>query len=288
MQQVDVMEKLGGSLIQHGKLNDRIYLMKLARDEAGGLVDRLGELARQREYTKVFAKVPAACREPFDRAGYVVEASVPGLFDGSEEALFMSLFLDESRRMSGDAEHNEQVLAAALDKADQPVPEVLADESVRHRLCCADDAEDMAALYSSVFDSYPFPIDDPQFIRRTMITHVVYFGLWAGERLVALSSAETDRASASVEMTDFATREEFRGRGLASALLGRMDEAMGGQMKTAYTIARAASFGMNITFARRGYAYGGRLIRNTQIAGRQEDMNIWHKPLAAVAAETDT
>ena len=50
-------------------------------------------------------------------------------------------------------------------------------------------------------------------------------------------------------------------------------------MRTAYTIARAVSPGMNITFARLGYQFSGTLINNTQISGAIESMNIWHKPL---------
>jgi len=49
-----------------------------------------------------------------------------------------------------------------------------------------------------------------------------------------------------------------------------------------YTIARAASFGMNTTFARANYQYGGTLINNTQISGSIESMNIWYKELANV------
>ena len=51
------------------------------------------------------------------------------------------------------------------------------------------------------------------------------------------------------------------------------------QMKTAYTIARSLSPGMNITFARHGYLYGGTLTNNTNISGSIESMNIWYKPL---------
>ena len=48
---------------------------------------------------------------------------------------------------------------------------------------------------------------------------------------------------------------------------------------TGYTIARALSPGMNITFARAGYRFGGLLWNNTQICGRLEPMNIWYKSL---------
>jgi hypothetical protein len=37
---------------------------------------------------------------------------------------------------------------------------------------------------------------------------------------------------------------------------------------------------MNITFAKLGYRYGGRLINNTNISGSIESMNVWYKSLA--------
>jgi beta-lysine N6-acetyltransferase len=51
-------------------------------------------------------------------------------------------------------------------------------------------------------------------------------------------------------------------------------------IRLAFTIARAYSFGMNITFARADYRFGGTLVNNTNISGALESMNVWHKPLA--------
>ncbi|HOM70936.1 MAG TPA: putative beta-lysine N-acetyltransferase, partial [Armatimonadota bacterium] len=50
-------------------------------------------------------------------------------------------------------------------------------------------------------------------------------------------------------------------------------------MKTAYTIARSLSYGMNITFAKQGYQYAGTLTNNTNICGHMESMNVWYKHL---------
>ena len=50
---------------------------------------------------------------------------------------------------------------------------------------------------------------------------------------------------------------------------------------TAYTIARAISFGMNITFAKNGYKYSGTLKNNTNISGKLESMNVWYKYLGS-------
>ena len=45
---------------------------------------------------------------------------------------------------------------------------------------------------------------------------------------------------------------------------------------TQYTIARALSAGMNITFAKAGYRYAGTLVNNTDISGTIESMNVWY------------
>ncbi len=125
---------------------------------------------------------------------------------------------------------------------------------------------------------YPFPIHDEDYIRETMASNVHYYGVLDGDRIVALASSEFDFDAQNVEMTDFATLPEYLGNGLAVHLLKRMEDGLkDGEIKTAYTIARAFSAGMNITFARMGYQFGGTLLNNTNISGNIESMNIWYK-----------
>ena len=89
-----------------------------------------------------------------------------------------------------------------------------------------------------------------------------------------------DAEHENAEMTDFATLPEFRAQGYAGILLKTMEEQMEKKgIKTVFTIARALSSGMNITFAKNGYTYGGRLVNNTNISGNIESMNIWYKKL---------
>ena len=113
-----------------------------------------------------------------------------------------------------------------------------------------------------------------------MLKHVAYFGIEMDKDFVSLSSAEMDTISKNVEMTDFTTLREFRGNCNASVLLRFMENQMRSRkIQTAYTIARAISPAMNITFGKAGYTYGGRLINNTNIAGQIESMNVWYKKL---------
>jgi putative beta-lysine N-acetyltransferase len=273
----DRIEKLGQSLVQHGPSNDRAYLMKLDPADLPELVKELAELCARHGYSKSFAKVPASAVEPFAAAGYREEARVPMMLGGSD-AVFLGLYLDEQRALERQAERVAEVLAVARAKANTS-PGAGSHAVVEET--SASDADAMAEVYREVFASYPFPIHEPDYLTETMNSHVRYFCVREHGRIVALSSAEMDRSSGSVEMTDFATRPPARGRGLAVRLLAHMETAMRaqGDMETSFTIARSLSAGMNVTFARAGYTYAGTLTNNTNISGCIESMNVWYKAL---------
>jgi len=274
----DVIEKLGRSLIQYGKDSDRIYLMKLAPDDAPTILTRLEQLAEANDYGKLFCKVPAPVKEAFVQAGYREEARIPRFFDGRADVVFMCRFRKPERAQVADAQQAAitQTLALAEEKRSSGSPATAANRPIRR--LNEKDTPQLAALYRTVFPSYPFPIFDEAYLRETMATHIRYFGAFDGNRLVAASSAETDPDARNAEMTDFATDPECRKQGLAVALLWAMEADMKATgFTTLYTIARAVSVGMNVTFARCGYQFGGTLINNTQISGCIESMNIWYK-----------
>ncbi|MFA9397978.1 MAG: hypothetical protein ACERKV_06920 [Clostridiaceae bacterium] len=78
-------------------------------------------------------------------------------------------------------------------------------------------------------------------------------------------------------MMDFAVLKEYRGYGFARYLLNQMENELKTlNVKLAYTIAKAKSEGMNITFTKNIYTYAGTLINNTDIAGQIESMNVWY------------
>jgi len=279
---MDETTRLGNSLIQHGPFSNRVYLMKLHQADLPHILEQVDALCTEHGYTKVFAKVPRAHSDPFLSAGYRREAWVARFYRGSETCDFLSRFVDPDRADPGaDGPEIRRVLDLAKAKAGPavtPAPLPQADEVFA---CTPGDAEEMSGLYRRVFATYPFPIHDPAYLRETMASHVAYFGVRLKDgRLAALASAEMDTPAGNVEMTDFATLPQMRGRGLAQCLLGVMESEMRRRGLTlAYTIARALSPGMNITFSRRGYKFGGTLVNNTQISGKIESMNVWYKPI---------
>lgn len=270
----DRIETVGNSLIQHGPANDRVYLMKLARQDCPDIIGQLERLAAAQGYSKIFAKVPSTVLEPFLESGFELEATIPGLYQ-PDDACFLGKYYCRTRRQELESEQVRMVLDAA--QKQRPVAEQCLPEGFTCRIADEADADEMAQVYRSVFASYPFPIFDPVYLREIMGS-TVFFGIWEGDELVALSSAEMDEGSHSVEMTDFATLTACRGQGLALYLLQQMETEMKQRgIRTFFTIARAYSHGMNITFARNGYLYAGTLTNNTNIFGNLESMNVWHK-----------
>ena len=273
-----------GSLVHHGHFNDRAYLMTIGAGATDSLPMDLIEFARRKGYGKIIAKLPDAAAEAFRSAGYIKEAATPGFYRGAGVCRFVAYYLDDARRTVSDPAALDAVRIAALERAAPPsAPPV--DPSLTVRRLTESDAVDLADVFRNVFKTYPFPIFDPSYLTETMRSHIAYYGIERDGALAAVSSAEMDLRSSAAEMTDFATLPNQRGRGLALRLLASMEADMSARgIQCAFTIARAASPGMNITFAKRGYRYDGRLENNTNIAGRIESMNVWSRPLNGIPA----
>ena len=276
----DVKEKLGGSEVQHGPFSDRVFLMKLAREDFPGILFQLDELVDVHGYSKIVAIIPRYALERFVADGYEEEARVPGLFRGAEDGFFMGKYLDEKRRQEQKPELVREVLAAARAKRSSGAEITLAP-GFFWRLTELADAERMAEVFRQVFGSYPVPIFDPDYLREQMQKGQLYFGIWEGGNLVSLASPYLEEEDLNGELTDFATLADYQGRGLAGFLMRHMEEEMvRRRFKTAYTFARAYSFGMNIAFARNGYSFAGTLTNSVNIAsGGLESMNVWYKSL---------
>ncbi len=275
----DTIVVRGKSKYQHGPSNDRVYLMKLDPGDCPALIEEVEALAKEKGYSKIFAKTGAFARPDFLDRGYVEEAHVPNFYHGREDAYFWGKYVDPARATDSRRDTVEEVLAAAKEKRGQ-IEKPLLKEGFTWRIAREQDAEGMVDVYKVVFETYPFPIHDPSYLRKTMNENIVYFVALDGDRIVAVASSEMDEEGSNVEMTDFATLPECRGSGIAVYLLHEMELAMRQRgIRTAYTIARALSFGMNITFSKLGYQFAGTLINNTNISGQIESMNVWYKPL---------
>ena len=280
----DVVEKIGNSTVQHGPFNDRVYLMHLDPADGPEIVDRVLALATGEGRSKIFAKVVPQKLPWFVERGFELEAQIPpGPF--SDGLCFACLYLDQGRAGRSDAVLVDGVLERVRTDGRARAPAAL-PVGLRVEAASPHDTPAIAALYRRVFESYPFPIHEEAFLTRCMAEGIRYYTVRSGDgTIVAVSSAEPAEGGTMLEMTDFATDPAYRGQGLARHLLRQMDaEAQQRGVAVAFTIARAPSLGINLTFHRSGYRFGGTLINNTNISGSLESMNVWYRHLAPVSS----
>lgn len=275
----DTIIKVGKSLIQHGKENDRVYLMKFDSDDAEDVVSYLDNLAKSEGYSKIIAKISEKHKALFLKNGYEQEAYIPKFYKGEEDASFMGKFYSQARKEFTDKNSILSTTQFCIEKAALSEKCIL-KEGFSIRELSTPDICAIIDVFKVVFETYPFPIFDEKYIAKTMGSNIDYFGVFSEGRLIAVSSSEMDIENQNTEMTDFAILPKYRGQNLSYHLLVEMEiVAQNKGIKTAYTIARANSTGMNMTFAKGGYEFGGTLVNNTNICANIESMNIWYKSL---------
>ena len=174
----DKIEKLLNSTIQHGKENDRIYLMKLDDKDYPQIINELERISKENGYSKIFVKVKESKIDEFIKFNYKIEAKIPKFYYGEEDGIFLGKYLDKSRERltTEDADDIKLNIQTANSKAGSKKASLL-PEGFRMIDLNSDYSNALADLYKIVFPSYPFPIHDPKFIAETMSENVKYFGI---------------------------------------------------------------------------------------------------------------
>ena len=101
---MDIIEKLGHSVVHHGKFSNRIFLLKYHPNDRANITKQLNELALAKGYTKIIAKIPAAAQPVFLQDGFTQEAFIPAFYKGEDDVFFMSKFLSEERKATPSSE----------------------------------------------------------------------------------------------------------------------------------------------------------------------------------------
>lgn len=271
----DRIETVFGSKVQHGTINDRIYVLHLAPGDPNQLIFRLDQMANLYGYSKIFAKISAEHWQKFFSADYVKEAEIPLFFNGKKDCFFVSKFFKNRQETN---ENFSKLHSLARNDNTRSVGYCSKKDMYNVEVCTSADAEELSLMYQQVFPSYPFPIFNPSYLSRIMSDEVTYYCIRVGGSIIATAAIESDHHGQHAEMTDFATLPEWRGKGLAESLLRHMGAVIDdSQIKTVYTIARASSYGMNRVFWKCGYTYSGLLINNTQISGSIQSMSVWYR-----------
>lgn len=240
------------------------------------LLKKLDNMFFDFDYSKIFAKIPGDALPSFLIHGYEVEGFIPNFFNNRNDGFFVSKFSNERRSISNQNEF--LTFRSVLEKYKNIMNSEnknICDISILNK----QHANKISKLLSNVFPLYPFPVEDPDYIKKTMDENIIYFGIFEDGILKAVSSAETYPKKGNAEMTDFAVLPELRGQGIANCLLKKMENYCKTELgiNTMYTIARLSEPGINALFLKNNYHYSGTLINNTKIFQGIESMNIYYK-----------
>ncbi len=255
--------------------NRRLKVMDYDATDFRAMVERVNWLADANDFDKVFFKAHAADWQTFLTFGYQLEGILKYYFNG-DDAYVMSKFRSVNRAHNRLVIEEDNLIEALMRKPVEYEPKPLPEGWSIVR-CTLDHIPQLVAVYRDVFETYPSPLTHPDYISQTMDRSVIYRAVIDDEgRIVSAASAELDTKHSNAEMTDCATLRTHRGMGLMFHLLDRLcDDLTEMGIRTPFTLARAASFGMNLVFYRLGFEFCGRLVNNCDIYGQFEDMNIW-------------
>ncbi|WP_308639469.1 putative beta-lysine N-acetyltransferase [Paenibacillus silvisoli] len=239
---------------------------------------RLAKLLENDPFTKLFVKAREEDWRTFAARGYMLEGVYTGYFDG-RDGYCMAKYTDLERRTSDHWIEEDRILEQVLELEPKMEREPLPD-GFTLRCGTPSDAEELAALYGLIFQTYPIPMNDPAYVAHAMEEGTAFYVVEHENKLVSAASAEINGVYRNAEMTDCVTLPAYRGFGLMRQLLQALEEELlSRNIRTAYSLSRALSFGMNAVLAQLGYAYQGRLTKNCDIFDKFEDMNLWCKTL---------
>lgn len=263
--------------VKYSEFNERVTVKSYWGKNILKLGKRLKSEAERKNYGKIWVKAKVSDKKNFIALGFETEAEIPDFYL-NEDAVVMSYYLNEERSLHFNKEKEEEIINEIIDLEVEDEPPKLND-GWEFKIADSSDVDEMAKLYNQVFDSYPNPIFESEYLYKTMQQDLVYGVIYDdNDNLVAAASADTDPELKNAEMTDFATSPDARGEGAASYLLTKLEEELTRRdYKSLYTVARSVSYGMNRVFKQAGYEYTGRLTKNCHISGKLEDMNLWCK-----------
>jgi putative beta-lysine N-acetyltransferase len=242
--------------------------------EAAELGEALLEAASEQGRGRVVVLAPITVEAGLRAVGYEREGLMPNFYCGQEDCAVLGAYPDAERSNLAQPEPVAKV-AALLERRPESSRRHAPVETRRAQV---EDAPEVAALLADTFKQYPTPSGDPSYLAEAIEDGIPFRIVEQAGEPVACASADLIREAKTAELTDCATRPEYRGRGLMQFILEDLiDDLRALEYPTAFTLARAAIPGVNLAFLRLGFELRGTMPQSCRIGEGIEDMNIWSR-----------
>lgn len=258
--------------------NKRVKVLQYSGESIKGLVLNVRELAEANRFDKIIFMAKEDDWENFLSHGYMLEAIIRYYHNG-DKAYVMSKFRSLERATSSALMEETKLIEQLMEVPPQiNYQEVPKGHEIR--LATREDIPELAKLYDEVFETYPTPLEEVEYIEKIFEVSSLFMIVTFEGKIVAAASGEFFSELGSAELTDCATHKEHRGKGLMTLIIRKLEEELIHRgYQCGFSMARAKSFGMNQVFYNLGYHFMGRLVNQCDIYGDYEDMNIWVKKL---------
>ncbi len=264
------------AVLDHDSFNRRIRVVRYDGAIEQALPDIVAA-AKEEDAEKIIVYTKQQDEAVLARQLFAPEGFLEGYYLG-HSACVMARYLTEKRRQTDSYIKEQEMIEALYRTAPHPCSENSPNFTMRKAEI--NDMYQLSMLFKKVFRTYPTPVFDPAYIEKTMNENVMYYAMFDHDRLISAASADINPELGHAEITDCAVLPEYRGHSLTSFLIEALEKEMAEKaIFHVFSLARAASFGMNAVLYHSGYQYGGRLINNCYIAEGLENMNIWCKHL---------
>ncbi|WP_419212642.1 GNAT family N-acetyltransferase [Maribacter sp. X9] len=274
------IETIEGALVYHGNMHNRIYFSEAKEVDLGILVPKMKELAKSKKYEKILSKAPERSMDVLTSNGFTVEAKIPGLYNGTIDGYFLADYVNEDRHIKDEKSlktiTSVKTIALAANKPQTDSHFEMAAELTIRKLT-PNDFDQLEDLHKKAYKYHPNQIKDVAYFTHLAALNHEFYGLFEKDQLLVSTILAVHKEEANMEIVDFITHPDYRGQNLSYFLVQHIKEKkVNSWCKTIYTMVRATSYGLNITFSKHGFVLAGTLTNNCMVRDTLESMNVWY------------
>jgi len=276
----ETIENIEGALVYHGNMHNRIYFSEADNVDLGILLPKMKDLAKKEHYEKILGKASEASMNLLKSNGFSVEAKIPGLYNGSIDGYFLAEYTNEKRHSNDEKSlktiASVKTIALAANKPQTDAHFEMPVNLKIEKLTTAD-FEKLEDLHKKAYKYHPNQIKDAAYFLKLNELDHEFYGLFQDGELLVSAILSINEQESNMEIVDFVTHPDYRGQNLSYFLVQDIKKHMTSLgCKTVYTMVRATSYGLNITFSKHGFLLAGTLTNNCVVRDSLESMNVWY------------